>query len=511
MMLLCLLGSAKAASVTETPGKFSLPGWDKRIWHNDWTELDGVCTGSVVAKPPACVPPYTSKLCSGTKGGVDFTQTELDTSKIKGEYTSYEDDDTAMQKSTIATIAALSLFTRNSIEGDTIISLEVVDEDQNVVVPKQVVELPSHTRLMNAIDKNTECRKAHTLGPGCFPLDNRVDVEYGAKKKRRLIERLRDVRDHGRDLRGKKKKKSGATATGFFSADGTHGESRRREFGAFTSAKPHVFRTPYMFDPIPAYTDPSKPEPKYSEPQTAMKEPLNHWFWWKTVDPIPATEFTAEELEARKNHFKKVEDKIQIHEKKNVQTGKLGSSVYGFDFMAIWARYTKQETNWPSAQTVANQNQTVLQVTPTTDGYAGVYDSKRTETGLASASITDPDPKVAWDCHDLLNISFRIRDIYVYNNEFSGSQKEGGKQHKLFVRFYNSESSAACGTDTHSVAATLTMATVFDECAEYSPWACNRPDHKSITFILAGIVALGLLFFTYDYYRPRAKVVNEDE
>merc|ERR1712070_381455 len=200
----------------------------------------------------------------------------------------------------------------------------------------------------------------------------------------------------------------------------------------------------------------------------------------------------AVESRSRENHAIAVEKKL-----KDSAVKPEGRMVYGFDFGKVWKRFTKEYVKWGTD----GGEQKVLQVQQTSYGYVGKYNHNLTADGLSSMGV---DYTEEWDCHDVLSLGFQVETV--------------GRP-KYFIRVYNT-STAHCGSygDTtirrsDAVAVALSSATVFDECAEYAAWACDRPSYKKTTFVLAGIVGAGLLFFTYDYYRPKSKasVTNEEE
>ena len=76
-----------------------------------------------------------------------------------------EDDDTSVTKSTIPTVAMLTVFTEESAENVNL-ELEVVDQYGNIVMPKSDADgsvipgaLFDDKALKYALDENNECRK----------------------------------------------------------------------------------------------------------------------------------------------------------------------------------------------------------------------------------------------------------------------------------------------------------------------------------------------------------------
>merc|ERR1712166_604893 len=280
-------------------------------------------------------------------------------------------------------------------------------------------------------------------------------------------------------LRGKKKKKAGASATGFFGTDGTHGERRRKEYGAFTSARPWVFADSFVV-------------PKKGAKATLV--PLDHWFWWNSVDPsTPAPTpvgvlVDAEAAQARKEeqvyeatrqvHTKKVEEKLLFHQKQNKLAKKHSAMVFGMDFGTAWYRFQRLAVaGWPHG----NGSQTVLQVQPTFYGYAGRYNTGFANKGMLSMGFnssawgvnkasSNPEIDSEWDAHDMTKFGFRLDAI-------------PPDTPKLFLRVYNT-SKAECGSipaTQPAIAVTLSSVDVFDECAEWSPFDCDRVEHKEVT------------------------------
>lgn len=503
-------------------------------------------------------------ICSGQGADeTDYLQMEIDASVMVNEYWSAEDDDAVLTKSTIPTVGMLSVFTRQDIT-DATLNLEVVDQYNNIVMAKEAVSLKTHAQLKSALVTNNQCRrdpeshisdKVGTASDGrltneCFPLVG------SSESTRRLEDAMR------RRLRGKKKKKGGgaSTATGFYGVVGTNGESRRREFGSFSSNVPHVFTRPYVLHPLGETEGKTLAElDAENTGRKAERKNLLHWFWWDDLH-IDIAKFTpsklgltaAEQQEkaiqkeiaevniARPEHERLVEAKMRIHDTKQVNERKKQVMVYGLDFGSVWERYQKADMMWGDSKTSdftpctpdeeAEQPQLstcvkVLQVQPTDYGYIGEYDSagarNRAESAGADLTIshiaTGPEK---WDCHDLLKSAFELDYIpqkYVTKGteEYLDGLTEVGIGDKnpprLFVRIYKG-SKATCAATKGQIAVALSATTVFDECNEYSPWRCDRPTTTFYAYCSIGVVGVLVLLETYRTFRSKsAKTFNEDD
>jgi len=243
-----------------------------------------------------------------------------------------------------------------------------------------------------------------------------------------------------------------------------------------------------------------------SAPATAEKGLVEHWFWWNygNLKGDPDPDLTPEEIQQaaldRAEKERMIQAELTTHQKTQAERHKV-TMVYGLDFGSVWDRYQHVEMPWTEDRPTAM----VLQVQPTGYGYVGKYNSNisilANATGGEALPNGVPDD---WDCHDLLSSAFQLNEI---PDEYSTDLLTP----RLFVRVYNS--SADCTGNTEpEIAVMLSATTVFDECGEYSPWSCDRPTYKGATFILAGLVGLGLLLFTYNYFKPKSsKTHHEDD
>merc|ERR1711865_346925 len=204
----------------------------------------------------------------------------------------------------------------------------------------------------------------------------------------------------------------------------------------------------------------------------------------------------------------------------------MGVMQYGLDFGNIWDRYQKVDMPWPrknnkrssgtgNGVVTLSNTVTVVQVQPTVYGYVGRYNTNMTHlhsnmTHYATLGESD------WDCHDLLQSAFELDNIPAVwgdGDDPKINQTTDNLPPSLFVRIYADTTTAECGGGNQAeIAIALSATTVFDECDEYSPWACERPNYVNVSYALVALVGLIIVWQTHQTFKKKVpKTWEEDD